>query len=325
MDFFEKDKGVKYTFELEDGKLLQLVYWLQPNSLREKWLNEVKTYLAKDNTYLNLKISNKNCLHLNELKEKINSIVKNINDAYKYDILIPLDGTGDISREKLNNLHEKFEEYGEESDYNTGSLYLGEDIHNCWLDLNEWIHITETAMETGEDDFPNYSALVTVYPPYPGRKLEEKDKLFLNTEFSWGQLYLGYNTLGKDYVSAFLDNDVRVITNRQVKIQERYSSEVWLCFGQNSYSSKDLEMGFYKWYETIEQEAQELIPIGNLNKLALGRYYLGHILINEDLLKFHPVEKDWYSNVDLQKRWNNEVFSKIKNVIDIELLYEPNN
>lgn len=325
MDFFEKDKIVKYTFELEDSQLLQLVYWLQPNSLREKWINEVKTYLKKDNTYLNLKISNKNYLHLHELAEKINSIVKKINLSYKHKILGPLEGTGDISREKLNKLHEAFEIYGEHSECIGGKLYRGEETHNLWLDLNEWIHITETAMETGKDDFPNYSALVTVYPPYPGRKLEEKDKLFLSTEFSWGELYLGYNTLGKDYISAFLDNDVRVITNKQVKIQENYSSEVWLCFGQNSCSSKNLEMEFYKWYETIGQEAQELIPIEDLNKLALGRYYLGRILINEDLLKFHPIEKDWYTDEDLQKRWNNEVFSKIRNVKEIELLYEPNN
>jgi hypothetical protein len=59
MNFFEKDKGVKFTFELEDGQPLQLIYLLQANSLREKWLNEVKTYLNESNTYLNLKISNK--------------------------------------------------------------------------------------------------------------------------------------------------------------------------------------------------------------------------------------------------------------------------
>ena len=320
MNLFGSSKEIEFTFELEDGKPLQLLYLLQPNSLREKWLNEVRTALNKDNAYLNLKISNKDRRHLNELIEKINSIVKDINLAYKRKILMPLDGIDSVDREKLNKLHESFEIYGEHSACIGGKLYRGEHVHNLWLDLNEWIHITETAMEIGEHDFPNYNALVTVYPPYPGRKLEEKDKLFLSTEFSWGQLYLGYNTLGKDYVSAFLDNDVRVITNDQVKIQERYSSEVWLYFGQNSYSAKDLEMGFYRWYETIEQEAQELIPIENLNKLSLGRYYLGHILINEDLLKFHSIDKDWYYDSELQKRWNNEVFSQVKNITKIELI-----
>jgi hypothetical protein len=59
-----------------------------------------------------------------------------------------------------------------------------------------------------------------------------------------------------------------------------------------------------------------------LNTLALGRYYLGNISINQDLLRYHPIVEDWYFNKNLQKRWNNEVFSKIKNVTDMELWHE---
>jgi hypothetical protein len=320
VNFFEKNKGVRFTFELENGQSLQLEYCLQPNSLREKWISEVKSYLKEPNTYLNLKISNKNYLHLDELKEKINSIVNEINTAYEYEILVPLNRTKDINRTKLNNLHEKFEEYGEYGAGDGGGpWYRGQRVHDLWLDLNEWIHITETAMETNSEDYPNYSALVTVYPPYPGKKLEEKDKLFLTTDFSWGHLYLGYNTLGKDYMHVTFDDDVRVIANDQVKVQNMYSSEAWLCFQEKQYFLNETQSQFYRWHKTLKKETQEMIPIENLNKLALGRYYLGCISINEDLLKFHPIQQDWYSNADLQKRWNNEVFSKIKNVTRIEI------
>lgn len=315
MNFFEEDKFVRFTFELQNKKQLKLTYSLQQNSLREKWLNEVTTYRKQGNKELNLKISNRNYLHLPELTEKLNSIVKEINDGYNSQILPPLKGTKDVSRETLNHLHELFEIYGA-----TPSLYKGEIIHHLWLDLNEWIHITETAMETTEDVFPQYSALVTVYPPYPGRRLEEKDKLFLSTDFSWGQLFLGYNTLGKDYMSAAQDNDVRVVTNNQVKVQERYSSEVWLCFQSKIYEQKINELEFYKWYETVEQEAQEKIPIENLNILALGRYYLGHIVIDQQLLQFHSIQNDWYFDHRLQKKWNEEVFSKVKSVVNLELM-----
>jgi len=320
MNFFGKDKLVRFTFELENGELLPLTYLLQPNSLREKWLNEVQTYLNEDGTYLNLKIANKNYSQLKQLTEELNSIVKKINYIYGYEIVVPLDGTGDVCREKLNNLHEKFEEYGEHSSYNGGSLFRGQKAHDLWLDLNEWIHITEIAMETTEKDFPQYSALVTVYPPYPGRKLEEKDKLFLTTESLWGHLYLGYNTLGKDYMHAAQDNDVRVITNNQVKVQELYSSEVWLSFQGRSYFQKVTEMEFYQWYETLDQEAQEKIPIENLNTLALGRYYLGIIMIDDHFLNIHPVKKDWYIKEELQKKWNEQVFSQVKSVTKIELI-----
>lgn len=317
---FESNKGVRFIFELQDGGSLKLDYLLQPNSLRDKWINEVKTYSRTPDTYLNLKISNKNYLHLDELKEKLNSIVTEINSAYDEDILVPLNGKEDINRTKLNNLHEKFEEYGEfGAGDGGGPWYRGQRIHDLWLDLNEWIHITETAMATNSEDYPNYSALVTVYPPYPGKKLDDIDKLFLTTEFSWGHLYLGYNTLGKDYMHVSCDGDDRVITNGQVKVQNMYSSEVWLCFQEKHNFLNQVELQFYEWYKDLSEEVKEMIPTENLSELALGRYYIGNIIINEDLLKFHPIKEDWHSDSELQKRWNNEVFSKVKNVTKVRI------
>lgn len=314
MNLFCQENFVNFTFTLENGKSLRLSYVLQPNSLREKWLKEVKSQQKVGGSYLNLKISNKNYLHLNELTKKLNSIIEELNSAYEEDVLVSLSGVDNINRETLNELHEQFEEYGENMDF----LYRGESIHRRWLDLNEWIHVTETAMSTQEEDFPNYSALVSVYPPYPGKMLEEKDKLFLSTDFSWGQLYLGYNTLGKDYMHSCQDNDVRVIINDQIKVQELYGSEVWLCFQQKSHYLNQIQMDFYNWYKNLKEDVRRKIPIKNLNDLALGRYYLGRIVITEDLLNFHSVKEDWYSNENLQKRWNNEVFSQIKSIKKID-------
>lgn len=317
MNFFEKKKAVRFTFELDDGEPLQLDYLLQQNSLREKWINEIKTYQSKGKMSFTLNISNKNRSHLKELIQKLNSIIDEINDNYESKILLTINEKTGVNQKILNNLHEKFEEYGENK-----FSYLGESVHFLWLQLNEWIHITEVAIETTEDKFPQYGALVAAYPPYPGRKLEEVDKLFLSTDFSWGHLYLGYNTLGKDYMSAVCDNDTRVVINKQIKVQERYSSEVWLCFQNlSSYTNmqKTIELQFYQWYESLNQEFQELVPIDNLNILGLGRYYLGHILINKDLLKFHPVTEDWWTNQKIQKEWNNKVFSKVKRVVSIKI------
>lgn len=316
MNFFETKKAARFTFELDNGESLQLDYLLQQNSLREKWINEIRTYQNKGKTSFTLNISNKDCSHLNELIEKLNSIIDELNDAYGSNILLTIDKKKGVNQKILNNLHEKFEEYGENK-----FPYLGEPVHFLWLQLNEWIHITEVAMETNEDKFPQYGAVITAYPPYPGRKLEEVDKLFLSTDFSWGHLYLGYNTLGKDYMSAVCDNDTRVIINKQIKVQEMYSSEVWLCFQNKTYTNmqKTRELEFYQWYESLDQEYQELVPIENLNTLGLGRYYLGHILINKDLLKFHPVAEDWWTSHKIQKEWNNKVFSKVKKVTSVKI------
>ena len=317
MNFVEKKKAARFILELDDGELLNLDYLLQQNSLREKWINEIKTYKSRGKTSYTSCISNKNRSDVKELTQKLNSIVNELNDGYESKILLPIDENIGVSQETLNNLHEKFEEYGENK-----FSYLGEHVHFLWLALNEWIHITEVAMETTEHTFPQYGAVVTAYPPYPGRKLEEVDKLFLTTECSWGQLYLGYNTLGKDYMSVLCDKDVRVIINNQIKIQERYSTAVWMCFQdgpQDNHMQNVRVQQFYQWYQSLDQEVQELIPIGDLNALSLGTYYLGHLFINQDLLKFHPVVEDWWTNQNLRKEWNNKVFSKVKSVVDVKI------
>lgn len=317
MNFVEKNKAARFVCKLSDGKLLNLDYLLQQNSLREKWINEIKTYQSRGKVSYSSCISNKNRSHVRELTQKLNSIVNELNDKYESQILLTIDENEGVNQEILNNLHEKFEEYGENK-----FSYLGEHVHFLWLQLNEWIHTTEVAMDTTEDTFPQYGAVVNAHPPYPGRKLEEIDRLFLTTECSWGQLYLGYNTLGKDYMSVLYDNDVRVILNKQIKIQERYSAAVWLCFQDKTHNinmQNTRVQQFYQWYQSLDQEVQELIPMGDLNSLSLGSYYLGHLLITQDLLKFHSVAEDWWTNQEIRKEWNNQVFSKVEGIVDIKI------
>ena len=174
-------------------------------------------------------------------------------------------------------------------------------------------------MKTSPDMFPCYSCLCSIYPPYPGEPLDEGDKLFLDSEFAWGSLYLGYNTLGKDYSHAMCDDDVRVIQNDQVKIQTLYSTECWLNFSQTPYMYKSMEQDFYQWYLKQDEETRAMIPIHDRDKLALGRYHLGRVIIDETFTRFNPDLDAWRHDPELQKRWNIEVFSKIEEFIGIEI------
>jgi hypothetical protein len=36
-------------------------------------------------------------------------------------------------------------------------------------------------------------------------------------------------------------------------------------------------------------------------------------------LKFHPVAEDWWTDQKIQKQWNNEVFSKVKSVVNVKI------
>lgn len=337
-------KIAQFRFKLEDGSPLILTYNLQLNSVSPKWEKVVNDRKVNEfdipttefgKAPLELKIQNKTRADLPRLMEKLNTIITSINEYY--DDPLPLfTNTNEIDHKILNYLHEEFERYGERHGHITPIGYRNlqgdpdvwpgrkfkVEFHQLWLDLNQYIHITETALDTS--NFPNFSCLVQ-YTPFieNGAPIEDEDKLFLHNRYTWGSLYLGYNTLGKDYAHTQMDNDQRVIANDQIKVQTQLSSEVWLNFSSERVNAlhKAEEYDFWKWYKNLPVELQSKVPIGNINALALGRYYLGVISFDETFLKFHPNKNDWeISNSELRKKWNLEVFSKIVEVTGIKIL-----
>lgn len=327
-------KYIRFSFEMRDGSVLKLKYKLHPTSLREKYLNQIKERNSEDNTYLDLKISNKTSLDLEYLIEKINTIIEQINKYYDKQLPMFTD-TKNLNHEILNHLHEQFEVYGERHhqiiEVEKRHLNFPEDpnvwpghrfnqvFHEQWMKLNEYIHIIEMAMDNTPNHFPWFSCLVHVYPPVLGEPIQEIDKLFLDSNFHWGQLYLGYNTLGKDFMHTAHDDDVRVIINDQVKVQEYFSTESYLMFTEG-HVPNELISKFYAWYENQPQEVKDKIPTNNLNKLAFGRYHIGSIEIDETFLSYESDYRKWMHDHELKKRWNLEVFSKIEKALSIEIV-----
>lgn len=330
-------KYIKFYFELIDGSELRLTYELIPNSLRDRWIEHAKKRQAEVDSYLNLKIANKTSKDIFYLMNKLNAIVEEIN--YFYDKKLPsFNSINEIDRNILNYLHEEFEEYGDRHQkiINDGRYYenlpleadagvwpgirFNKNFHEAWLSLNEWIHITESAMDIGDNTFPGFSCLVHVYPPVPGESIKEEDKLFLETNFKWGDLYLGYNTLGKDYAHTALDGDDRVISNDQIKTQSLFSTEMWLNFSAEAEINKNFEMKFYHWYTNLDLNVKKMIPIDDLNKLALGRYFMGRVIIDDSFLNICNDVTAWSYDWNIRKRWNTEVFSQIEHVIKMEII-----
>lgn len=327
-----------FHFKLEDGTHLPLTYRIQNNSLCHRWINHVKSRKSEIDTVCTVSLFNKNVSHLPVIIEKLNSLIVYLNSLY--DKPLPyLTSKDSIDHDILNYLHEEFEEYGarhiqyeQDATYNPDiddienyawyERKFDVEFHETWLSLNTWIHFAENAM-----DSPTYTSrfncIVNQYPNKKGEKLQEIDKLFLTNEFEWGHIYLGYNTLGKDYMHTAEHNDTRVITNGQVKVQEYFSTEVYLEFNSDKVfhsEKKGNEVKFYEWYISQPKEIQDLVPVDNLNKLCLGKYYLGRVSFDHTFLKYHGNKLDWDRNTfNIRHRWNIDVFSKISEIIDIEI------
>ena len=79
MDYDTKLKCAIFYFRLRDGTILPLKYELQPNSLREKWIQAVRMKEKDENSFLYASFSNKNENDLEYLKDLGNSIINDIN------------------------------------------------------------------------------------------------------------------------------------------------------------------------------------------------------------------------------------------------------
>jgi hypothetical protein len=61
------------------------------------------------------------------------------------------------------------------------------------------------------------------------------------------------------------------------------------------------------------------VSLDNLNKLALGRYVLGHVIITDEFLKFNPNISDWYvPNHKCKLEWNKQMIDADARVVDVE-------
>lgn len=167
-----------------------------------------------------------------------------------------------------------------------------------WQIINFLIHrIEDTSREFSTfDSTLNFYCDPEVYYP-----MKEEYKLFLNNNCVWGQLLLGYGTLGKDWSDISRDDHFEDLI-----IQEAISSETVMHFTAEQPFHLFQEQKFYSWAKSSNLD----VPLDNLNELSLGRYHLGQIIITDVFLKFHPNPSDWYvPNHSCKLRWNQQFFT----------------
>jgi hypothetical protein len=223
-----------------------------------------------------------------ELSSKLTKgeLVANINKLSDIKLTTP------VTQEQLNHLHNQFVWHGKN---NMNS--------ETWEAINQMIHLLEDKLRHDWMQDCNGS-LGSYIDPEPERiTLKEEHKLWLTTEKRWGDLLLGYATLGKGWWEISQDND----NTDDLNLQKYIGSETWCIFQPETILYKDIENQFYSW----AKDTSVPVPLDNLNQLAMGRYYLGKLIITDELLKFHNNTSDWYvPNHVCKYNWAKEVITK---------------
>lgn len=213
-----------------------------------------------------------------------------------------------INQEFLNNLHK-------ECVKNCTNNFMDE-----WVEINELIHAIESNLVRVWNHY-NSNIIFYQYPiPTPEKKLTAEDELWLTTEEKWGYLLLGYETLGKDWIEISTNND----DTYNLKIKETIGSETALVFNvEQPYKYAD-KINFYRWYK----KSHPTIPFQDLDKLSLGKYFLGEIIITDSFTDYNQCVSDWYvPNHRCKLEWNKHVLGNkpvIKSIdfFDSDLCFE---
>jgi hypothetical protein len=303
------------TFEDISGQHHCIPITISPTDLAKRWVIKVMSNQHFKDKYLHSAFINQSYKNIDKLQSRLINTVKDIN--LEYDQQLPLfEGTSLFNETILNELHRHFEVVGGRI---KEGLEPSESLRKNFLLLNELIHTYEEVLHSKDLPTSSMSVLIDYYRATEFEPIQERDKLHLTTQFMWGGVYLGYNTLGKDWLNVAHDNDIDVIKRNMVKPQIRMSAETWINFGQDDVE-KYTTYQFEQWYLQLSEDVKQLVPIDDLNKLSLGRYSIGQVLIDEEyFLKYHNNKHDWESyNHPIKGQWNSEVFSTFTKVTNIQ-------
>ena len=310
--------NLKITFLDAHNQEHVLTYEIYDSGLGRKWLDILSQNQAFPEKYIHGTFYNVSSKDIPEIHAEIISTIKSINDVYH--ITLPLyEDYSVLNKVQLNHLHFMFEEHGDRIPELEAKNLHRRETQLMFLRLNELIHTYESALQNSPGGFPNMTIMFDYYPQTIFRNIEPLDKLYIRNNFQWGELYLGYNTLGKDWLTAAGDNDLDLVSREQVMPQCRFAAEAWMCFRKDEHVVSKSEF-FEKWYNSLAPELQVKVPVNNFSDMVLGKFIVGEVIIDNYFLNFDPDLSKWklpYSNT--KHRWNIEVFATFKKILKIEI------
>jgi hypothetical protein len=332
---YKKDKTLAVTCKNIKGETLEVNFLLLNNSLVDRWIALVEKSNEENKT---LVVNYQRILNQDQLEQEFQIFVngiQTINTRYDRQLRIPLSLSEVLNDQKvLNDLHAEYEIYGSrlevldrENYYNNpkdSSMYnepfpglYKDDILNInMLRLNDRIHNFEAISRTMKRGQQPCAALVDWLPSGLHAKLEPLDYLLFTTETLWGYVYLGYNTLGKNWIAACVDNDIEVVQRNAVKPQKRFAAEFYIEFKLRSHPYS-MANRFFNWVNNTGLTSNILDNL-SINELAFGSvplarlysYKLDNNIVKVDHELFHQ---------DFQKDWNQNIWSRFDNITSVHI------
>jgi hypothetical protein len=321
----------------------------------EKHIREKSVKFASSSSYDIEELSNSGKI------EKLNAIIDSINTFYDKQI----HKVTAIDQATLNYLHEEYEIYGNRLDEklsikwwddawkNIGladpkanrwpGITFNEEFHATFLQLNDMIHTIERFFDPllHNEIIPTYSQVNILVSHYPriDYELTEEDCASFFAFNSFGDLSLGYNTLGKNIEHIISDEDQRAAEENAMVLQTTWSNEIMVRMETSKanpvvrtaqyHTFKELGFEQHGWKFGDHANREGYLLIGHMYAVQKDDIYSNQNEMLIDLTPFsdvHSVEivsdkqmKSAYSNASLRMpSWKNPLPVQGKKIIEIK-------
>lgn len=268
--------GMKLHFELQnpEGERLPFTYELHKGPTAQKFAEVTAEVLKFENNYPHgFSFGYRPSLADLELRvERMNELIHLINREARVEIPGELVPASALSQERLNFLHLKFHEYMEQlEDKNEVGVTT-----SALKELNILIHqIEQNKMALDSPVFTQY--LIFLLRLTKDRQMSTEDHLAKTLELHFGDLMLGYCTIGKSLFHCYKDQDLELIKSQMVRDQTIIRSEVVCAFPQKDDGAEKALREREKFYEwCAENEAERYgyhfrEPLHRPGNVPLGR------------------------------------------------------
>lgn len=310
------------VYELEDGKLQTVPFFIFNTPYAKSWLNLWK------NASVSETLTSWHKKSIDNEKDMLITECNRLSTALNASENTNLPTVSNLNFDVFNHLHYVFEQQLPQNPSNS-----------LWSDLNIAIHKLENIlMHEQTNAVKKLLSVVNHTNMYDKIEIQNEWATYQVINASWGDLIAGYATTGKNWLDTFATNDLELLRLNAVKTQKHIMAEFYTCYEfpdsgwqldplTAKFSDMDLKIKFLHWKSRLPVELRSNVP-DNCEHFCLGKYILGRInlhALHRYFPKFDKTQFNTDRNFRLEwfKFWHEEFFNQIKHVSSIKC-YENN-
>ena len=273
IDFASENKVTTLTYQIVDTPVSQI--WLD----RVRWIMQVPDYSVFENQWANVLPDS---TEITSLWKTMKHLVDETNSKQYVDVeFIDMPTTIDLSvdnRDMLNYLHHIFHMHIEK----VGQSHR---TYNPLVHLNTHIHRLEKIVQNLSDGYNtlvNYSFFLhgdasksSIYGDHTIPIVDKTLYQYWNHSDKFGDLLLGYHTIGKNIHHCFLDNDIALVKSNGVRPQTTIGNEVILQFRKGHTDIDKNLKNIQQWVE--DNNLVSYIDMSAIENQLVGLPLLGRI------------------------------------------------